>query len=396
MDQPPGLIARNFAVIALIVVIFIVYGSLFPFNFHPMPSGAVHALLSGWNRRPGRGDLLSNILLYMPLGYFGFLSFRSRVNIALRVGLAFLFGLSLSVAVELTQYYDAGRDTEATDVYANAAGTAFGTAAALWLNDLWKRLPRHRIGDPAVILLLGAWAGYNLFPFVPVIDLHKYWSALKPLLQGGVTWYALFTHAAVWLAAAVLIDQGVQGQRSGFWFAVFAAILLGSKIIVTDGVLSDAEVGGAAIAFGLFLALESRPRLRLFVACALQGCSVAAQRLEPFHFAAAAQPFGWIPFLSFMHGSIQVDTLSFLEKGFLYGSLIWLLQKIGLRLAAATLGVAALLLATSLAEIHLPGRSAEVTDAAMALFIGSVIALVRTATGGALNGSRPAAEPTPL
>jgi hypothetical protein len=106
---------------------------------------------------------------------------------------------------------------------------------------------------------------------------------------------------------------------------------------------------------------------------------VVAQRLEPFHFAGPAHPFGWIPFLSFMHGSIQVDTLSFLEKGFLYGSLIWLLEKIGVRLPLATLGVAAVLLATSLVEVHLPGRSAEITDAVMALFIGSVIALVRRA-----------------
>ena len=72
--------------------------------------------------------------------------------------------------------------------------------------------------------------------------------------------------------------------------------------------------------------------------------------------------------------------MSFLEKGFLYGSLIWLLQKNGVPFFVATLAVAGLLLVTSLMEVHLPGRSAEITDAVMALFIGGVIALVRSAS----------------
>ena len=375
-----GLIVWNYALITLIVVCFIVYGSLYPFAFHPMPPGAVHALLEGWARRPGRGDALANILLYMPLGYFGLLIFRRDVNIVVRAGLAILLGMSLSVTMELTQYYDSGRDTEATDVYTNIAGTIFGVVASQWLGDIWKKLPRERIGDPAVLLLLAAWAGYNLFPFVPVIDLHKYWSALKPLFHDGLTWYSLFNHAVVWLAAAVLVDQAVREQRSGLWFAAFAAVLLGSKILVMDGALTDAEIGGAAIAWGLLVALQGRPRLRLVAACVLLGCSVAAQRLEPFHFVAQARHFNWIPFLSFMQGSIQVDTLSFLEKGFLYGSLIWLLQKNGVPFFVATLAVAGLLLVTSLMEVHLPGRSAEITDAVMALFIGGVIALVRSAS----------------
>ena len=177
-----SVIDRNLGLITLVVIFFIVYGSLFPFDFHPMPPGAVHALLEGWARRPGRGDALANILLYMPLGYFVLLIFRRDVNIVVRAGLAILLGMSLSVTMELTQYYDSGRDTEATDVYTNIAGTRFGVVASQWLGGIWKKLPRQRIGDPAVILLLGAWAAYNLFPFVPVIDLHKYWGALKPLL----------------------------------------------------------------------------------------------------------------------------------------------------------------------------------------------------------------------
>ena len=214
---------------------------------------------------------------------------------------------------------------------------------------------------------------------MPVIDLHKYWDALKPLvLHPVLTGYGLFTHAAVWAAAAALIDDAVTEKRRA-WFLVFAAVLLGSKIVLDGDTLSAAELAGAAIALAWRVALDPWPRWRTLSAVALLTSAVVALRLEPFYFQAAAMPFGWIPFASFMHGSVGVDMQSFLEKFFLYGSLIWLLQKAGMPLLPATIAVAAMLFATSIAEIYLPGRSAEITDAATALCVGGLIALVRPA-----------------
>ena len=104
--------------------------------------------------------------------------------------------------------------------------------------------------------------------------------------------------------------------------------------------------------------------------------TIVAQRLEPFQFMAHPVPFGWIPFRSFMYGSIEVDVLSFLEKFFLYGGLIWLLMQTGIRSATAAGTVAVVLFGTSIAETYLPHRSAEVTDAVMALAIAFIFGLV--------------------
>ncbi|HEX4272526.1 MAG TPA: VanZ family protein [Rhizomicrobium sp.] len=370
-------ISGNLAVIALIVAGFIIYGSLYPFAFHAMPPGAWRTLITSWDKRPERGDLIANILLYMPLGYFGLLSIRGtgRPRHLLLVVLA---GLVLSVSMELLQYYDSGRDTEATDVYTNVAGTAIGASLAQGLGDLWSKLPRRRPGDSAALLLLAAWVGYNLFPFVPVIDLHKYWDAVKPLLHSRLDPYLLFAHVAVWFAAALLIEAVAPRRRSDILFAALIAVLIGGKVFVVGGGLTPAEIGGAGLAFVLYAILKDRPRERLWLAVILLAGAVIAGRLEPFHFVGRTGSFGWIPFLSFMGGSIGVDTLSFLEKAFRYGTLIWLLERAGWRLPHATVSVAAVLLATSIAEIFLPGRSAEITDAVMALLCGAVIALVRT------------------
>ena len=77
-----------------------------------------------------------------------------------------------------------------------------------------------------------------------------------------------------------------------------------------------------------------------------------------------------------MQGSLQTDTLAFLEKFFLYGSLIYLAGTALRRRWLAALLTAALLFAASWAETRLPGRSAEITDAVLALMIGGAFALL--------------------
>jgi VanZ family protein len=389
-----SVIVKNFAVMTALMVLFIIYGSLYPFAFHHPAggSGPVATLIASWSQRPGRGDFLANILFYIPLGYFATLAICRDISVPVRAGLALLLGTTLTIAMELTQYYDAGRDEEATDVYSNVIGTACGIVAALWFGGVrWEKLSHQRFANPAVTILLAAWALYNLYPFVPVIDLHKYWSALKPVvLYPSATAYEIFGHAAVWVAAAALMDDAVQGQRLWLWFGAFAAFLLGTKIFIADASLSVAEIAGAGCGLVWCIALRHAPRsLRTITACALLGLFVIARRLEPFHFLAEARSFGWTPFLGFMSGSIGANMESFLEKFFLYGSLVLLLQQIGLRLLAATLSVAAGLFATSWLETHLPGRSAEITDAALALFAGLTIALVRRPSPGTGLGQLP-------
>jgi VanZ family protein len=83
-----------------------------------------------------------------------------------------------------------------------------------------------------------------------------------------------------------------------------------------------------------------------------------------------------VPFNSFMNGSVEVDVLSFMEKCFLYGSLLFLLGRAGMRPVFAAILVAGTLFATSWAETYLPDRSAEITDALMTLLIASGFALI--------------------
>ena len=371
---------RAYVAILLLVTVFIVYGSLFPFEYREQSytGGPVVYLLSTWRGWDRRGDLLSNILLYLPFGFFGASALPLRIPTAQRWLAATIVGTVLSCGMEVIQFHDVGRVTSMGDVYANAIGSGVGALAGVAIGGSvrWPFV-RELAAHPAAFLLLVMFFGYRLYPYVPVIDLHKYWHAVRPmLLMPGPTPYELSRYVITWLFIAAIIGS-LYGYRR---FLILLPLLCGceflGKVLIIDNTLTLTDVMGAGAAYLLWaLPLRWIPGRFAIMALLFAGM-ITAQRLEPFEFVATPHSFGWVPFLSFMVGSIHVDTLSFYEKFYEYGGLIWLLARAGMIFPIGTLLTAMLLLATSYAECWLPGRSAEITDAVMALAIGSAFAML--------------------
>ena len=375
-DRPPSSRAGHRAPWVLgIVTIFIVYGSLYPFVFHPaaVAGNPFGALLNTWQDWDHRGDLLSNILLYMPFGFLATRAVAPRIPAILRVVLAILAGTALSACMETAQLYDADRVTSMGDVYANAIGSAIGASVAT-LFSAGTRWPLvHALNEhPDAAMLLAAFLGYRLYPYVPVIDRHKYIGAVRGLLEQPIPPPAdLARFVVTWLFIAVVVESLYGFLRWTLLFPLLAGGVFLARIIIDGLTLTAADVAGAALAFVLWAApLRGLPRRPVGLAC-LFAALIIALRLQPFSFSPVPlHAFGWVPFWSLMHGSIGVAIQAFLEKFYQYGGLIWLLRRAGLSLPAATGLTAGLLLGTSYAETYLPGRSGEMTDAAMALTIG--------------------------
>ena len=366
----------RFALIVAGVVFVIIYGSLFPFQFHndPPSSGSLRALIATWRTPTSRGDLIANLLLYFPVGLFAVPSLRGLPSIA-RFVLVVVGGVALSVSMELTQFYEAGRISSLMDVYANTAGVLLGAAAS---SIPFRKLPWARIGNaerrPFVILLLSCWLGYRLFPFAPTIDLHKYWTAVKPLiLSPSFPLLDLCRHIVIWLVAALLLEALLGTVRSRIALPLLFLTVLLARILIVDAVLSPAEILGGVIAVSVWSTLLSRMRIgAALVAVSFAGV-VVIQALEPFRFSSTARPFDWIPFHGLIQGSIEVSIRSFLEKIFTYGALIWLMTRAGFKLIlSASLG-GALVLGLRLSQVFLPGRPAEITDVIMLLMLALVM-----------------------
>ena len=103
----------------------IAYGSLYPFVFHhagPLSADLANFLASVDRPPQGRGDVLANVLLYIPLGLAATLAFTQDMRRVLAAGLTFL-AVRVILFVELAQFYDADRFSAFSDFSLNVAGT---------------------------------------------------------------------------------------------------------------------------------------------------------------------------------------------------------------------------------------------------------------------------------
>jgi VanZ family protein len=365
----------NFALIATGATLLIIYGSLYPFHFRGIPNsgGPLRALLKTWSGPFGRGDVVSNVLLYLPYGFFWVQALRRPSRIT-RIGCVVLSALALSTGMELLQYYEPSRVSGLSDVFSDTIGAGMGAAAGLILYGRPFPWPAGTVERrPFVVLLISCWLGYRLFPYVPVIDLHKYWDALKPLVFSPVLPpLDLYRHTVIWLAVALLIEALFGNVRSRVALFVLVPAVLFARVLIVDAVLSPAEVAGGVLGT-LVWWFFSRRRSRAVVIAALFVGVVAIEALEPFRFSSVAHPFGWIPFAAFMRGSVEVNVRSFFQKVFTYGMLTWLVARAGYKLAVAAGVSCGLVLCLRLTQVFLPGRSAEVTDPIMLLLVAGVM-----------------------
>jgi VanZ family protein len=204
--------------VTVLVALVIIYGSLYPFEFRiPLSGlGPVGAFLASIGQRPGRGDTLANILLYMPLGFSLSLCFRRGQRRSGTFILVISIGSLMSLSVELAQYYIPGRVTSFNDLATNTLGMVLGSFAASVVGAGF-RMPfiDDVAARPAPALLVLAWLAYRLYPYVPTIDLHKYWNALKPIvLTPSLTGYELCRQTATWLTVYALLEAIVRRRRS--------------------------------------------------------------------------------------------------------------------------------------------------------------------------------------
>jgi VanZ family protein len=370
-------IDRRSLMIAAGMLVIIAYASLYQFRIraYTNPAGPFRILFANWNTLTRPSDVLANILFYAPFGFFLARSF-TRTRAAATLTLAACSGFLLSFAMESLQFYIVRRNAAMSDVYADTAGALLGATAAFLSRGLTGPLASGPSENRFVLLLLASWLGGRLFPYVPVTDLHKYWDAIKPLIDVPVLRpLDIFYEAVTWLVIGVLFEALFGRARSRKAVGLFLVLVLFARVSIMRIVLSPAEVIGGVAAV-LAWALLSRLHSRTIIVTALLVVVVVLQSLEPFQFISTARAFGWIPFRSFLIGSITGAVISFFEKVFVYGCLVWLLTRSGCSWLSATASGVILVMILRLIQVYIPGRSAEITDAVMVLIMAGIMRLI--------------------
>ena len=365
-------VATNYAWITLGIAIVILYGSFYPFGFyaHQDPRGPFGVLLGNGFGLASREDVVANILLYLPFGFFAACALEMPILAAL--AFATLSGFALSLFVELFQFYDVGHVQSLSDVGSNTFGAFLGAAAGI--------AARLRLSSVSLALLLACWLGSRWYPAsttssIPLLDLFRFFVA--------------------WLTFGWMLEALCGAPRSRFLLPMFLCVSLLARGIAVN--IEPAEIlGGAAAALVWCIVLWRRPE-RVRIAATLIVTLVVLLALAPFRFAAPTHAFGWIPFAGFLDAGRETAIRVFFEKVFFYGSMIALLVRAGFSYGAAAALGGTLVFCLRMIQVYLPGRSAEITDATVVLMLAAMMKMVSLArrndwVGGKSQNTRLAAD----
>ncbi|MGA0000606.1 MAG: VanZ family protein [Steroidobacteraceae bacterium] len=365
-----------------VVGFLIVYGSLFPFHFSTAGVDSLGDLFGqlGWARSTP-SDIASNLLLYLPLGAcLGWL-LAGTLGGLLAVCGAVILGALLSTGIELAQVLETRRVASLTDVASNVTGTFLGALLAMVLrlaqqsfrNSWLSRL----LSQPAALCLLVLWVGYRLAPFRINLEPASWLASVEAVLLGG--WnpdWAILGFMVPWLVSFEAVSA-IKGDRQSMQACLtFAGLTLAGILVVSGGPLSQWEAAGVVAALLLTWLLQRMPPSLRAVALSLPlMLLVLSVGLSPLDFVTDRDAFALIPFGESLLQYRSVQVVDMFHKCFLYGGLVWLLARSGLRVMHATLVSAALVLGVEVLQVWLPGKTPDITDPLLVVTAGGLIAL---------------------
>ncbi len=360
-----------------IVVAFIIYGSLYPFHFDFGRTAAnpLLILLHAWPAKIDRfawRDAGVNVLLYFPLGLTAVLVLTRRLPRAAAALATMVFGTGLSASIEMLQLFDSTRTTSLLDVVCNSLGTATGVGAALLFRQKIFAITRRHSGDPGAagaLILACCWAGYQLYPFIPLLSSYRLRDNLTRFLATPISAVETIAAGAEWFAFALVL-RAVTVRLRAPWL-LLAICCLPLRLLIVDRTLGPAELIGAGLAMLIWTYPAEGSRVR--EGAAMLAAAIVLRELSPFTFAGPAHAMSWIPFSATLDSERLNAALVVLRKAFEYGALVWLLRASGLRYRTAGAWVAGGLFLLETAQRYLPNRQAEVTDAAIAIMLTGIL-----------------------
>lgn len=308
------------------VVVFIIYGSLFPFDFQATPV-PFNRFLEEWHLLQNIPDVLDNFLLFIPLGIAIHACFSSQ---GARIIASFFSILILALGIQLLQLYLPSRTASLSDAFWNTVGMAVGLmiAAGVWRRLQTRLFPSAETTyqrDYFPMLLVLSWFFYESFPFIPTLDIGMLREHVKSAVFAPP--FELMRLTQHWLAAtlagsAVLKVHAVRPRQFNLLVIGTAAIFM--EIFVSYGSLRRETllgiVLGLASAYAIELSLKKRePHAIFWLALSTYLLTI----FTPYRAQTLDASFTFTPFSNLLWHGITKDIPPLAFETLAIGILMW-------------------------------------------------------------------------
>ncbi|QGZ40564.1 VanZ like protein [Pseudoduganella flava] len=374
-------------VLLLVYAALLAYGSWYPFAWGE-PEHPLFTFLHAWPSHLDKGDIIQNVLVYMPFGLLMVAWRGRREPFAVALLLAALCGTALSFGIETVQQYLPARVPSLVDVAMNFAGSVIGAllgalvsrhtspgAQLLRLRDAWFRPgPLASTG----LVVIGLWFLAQTSPLVPSLDIAQLRGALGYLYRSVTTpssasagkFATLWCYqAGIGILLCSLLNPGRPALRA---YALLTAFVCMAKLLVVGRVLSLELIAAAVLALPVLALLRALPP-RVLAACGVVLLAMGLAIYESLPGEAAVlyrTGFNWIPFEGQMHDLSGLENiLEFLWPTMAMACLARQAVPFHRQDACAVLGTVSVALGLFLLEWlqqSVPGRYGDITQVMLA------------------------------
>lgn len=366
----------------LIVIALIAYGSLYPFRFEPeaVRGGLLQAVRELTWARAGRADRVSNILLYLPLGFCVVLWLHARLGFLRTSTLAIVLGFCVSFSIEISQAYLSPRVPSLNDLVLNVLGTGLGVLAGTGWSIMSSLLPVPSRSetpqrDPVAVLVVFLWLCWRLAPFKPRLDLGQLKSALQPLFDPQLHLISVAGYLCFWLIVSHALFSVVRRHVHVEALLILIAIVLIGRLLVGHQGFIPSELAALLLVLpGMILLDRFRAGPTQAVLALALTFVLLAERLFPFDFDTSGHAFDFAGPWHWALAGFPLNWLGLLRDLFVLVSLWWLLFRLGVSPIAAGSAIVGLVLAIEIAQMWLPYRRPSINQPLLALGVSWCLA----------------------
>ena len=312
-EDPAGHRHRLLPGIAAAYGLLVIYGSLFPLMGWTWPEVPVWSLIEGKPRYLSVADVITNFLVYVPLGLLVAASLPGQWRTLRLIGTTLAVGAGLSLVLEALQLFLPNRITAATDLLMNSVGAGAGSILFLLFSARTAsgrhllRLRREWIRDGRLadlgLAILGLWALSQLSPLVPSLDMDSLRDGINPLWQSvrdsslfdgrQTVVYTLYVAGLGYLTHTLMKP----GYSARYLYPGFTATVLMLQVPVVTREVSLEALTGLVLGCALFLVARQweRQRAASVGIIAIVGAYLASQ-LDFSLGHDIGRGFNWIPF----------------------------------------------------------------------------------------------------
>lgn len=305
------------------VIVFIVYGSLFPFDFasQAVPIARFYAEYALFDNR---ADAIDNFFLFVPLGIGLHLSFR---HAPARFAAALLAVLVLALGIQLAQLYLPSRTASLADAFWNSFGVGAGLLVASRVGAAVRgRLSLHAAGrDYFLACLVALWFLYEAFPFLPTLDVGLLRAHVKSaVFAPPFEFMRLAQHAMAAALAGVAMTRAGMLRRPLPGVAALGALALALEVAVAYGSLRRETLLGIVLGLAAGYLAAQRLRARSHdIAFAVALCALLVTVLTPYRAQAPDAGFTFTPFSHLLWQGIVKHVPPYAFEALAIGTMLW-------------------------------------------------------------------------